>query len=119
MNVDTSPEESLAQIHHIAITVDDIAAAVAWYRAHFPCQMLYEDATWGLLQFGNIKLAFVTQAQHPSHIAFEKAEGELAEFGPVKPHRDGTQSTYIQDPSGNSVELIYDPSTGYTARNSH
>jgi hypothetical protein len=29
-----------------------------------------------------------------------------AEHGPLKTHRDGTRSVYVQDPAGNSVELL-------------
>ena len=48
----------------------------------------------------NIKLALVTEDEHPYHIAFEVDEVE------GKKHRDGSVSKYIEDPSGNKIELI-------------
>ena len=61
---------------------------------------IYEDDTWAFLQFDNIKLALVTEDEHPYHIAFEVDEVE------GKKHRDGSVSKYIEDPSGNKIELI-------------
>ncbi|MDZ4821786.1 MAG: VOC family protein [Planctomycetota bacterium] len=94
----------LDAMHHVAIAVDDIAAAIEWYRANFRCEVAYQDATWGMLTFSNMQLALVTKSQHPPHIAFSSTQAE--KFGPLKAHRDGTRSTYIADPSGNPVEIM-------------
>ena len=61
---------------------------------------IYEDNTWAMLQFDNIKLALVVEDEHPYHIAFEVDEVD------GKTHRDGSVSKYIDDPSGNKIELI-------------
>jgi catechol 2,3-dioxygenase-like lactoylglutathione lyase family enzyme len=96
--------QPLDPIHHIAVSVRDVKEAVAWYRNHFACSVSYQDDSWALLDFANIKLALVIPAQHPPHIAFVSAEAE--KYGKLKPHRDGTRSVYIADPTGNSVEIL-------------
>ena len=94
----------LDPIDHIAISVDDIQGAVDWYRQHFNCQVTYQDETWAFIKFANIKLALVMPEQHPPHIAFISETAES--FGVLKKHRDGTKSVYINDPAGNSLEIM-------------
>jgi catechol 2,3-dioxygenase-like lactoylglutathione lyase family enzyme len=95
---------ALDSLDHIAIPVEDIAAAVDWYKREFRCQVTYQDDTWAFLKFGNIKLALVIPSQHPAHIAFVSPEAE--KHGQLKAHRDGTRSIYVKDPSGNSIEIM-------------
>ena len=90
----------MKSIDHIAIQVDNIKESVAWYHDNYGCKILYSDHTWAFLQFDNIKLALVTEDEHPYHIAFEVDEVD------GKKHRDGSVSKYINDPSGNKIELI-------------
>lgn len=92
------------RLHHIALTVPDIAQALAWYRGQFEVETIYEDRTWAMLRFGNIDLALVVPGQHPPHIAIERPNAEM--FGPLKHHRDGTASVYVQDPFGNVIEVM-------------
>ncbi|CAK8992350.1 Uncharacterized protein At5g50100 [Durusdinium trenchii] len=99
---------SLDGVHHIAISVEDIASSVDWYRDKFRCEVTYQDDTWAMLQFGNVGLALVLPNQHPPHIGF--VTQSALEHGNLKTHRDGTRSVYISDPSGNAVELL-DPSS--------
>ncbi|MFZ9035332.1 MAG: VOC family protein [Francisellaceae bacterium] len=96
--------QKLDTIDHVAIRVDDLTETVAWYRRMFNCNTIYEDDTWAIVEFANIKLAFVIKEQHPPHLAFYKADA--ADFGRLKKHRDDSISTYVKDPSGNFVELI-------------
>jgi len=98
------PTKALDSLHHVAISVQNIAESVAWYTSHFHCKIAYQDATWALLTFANTQLALVIPEQHPPHLAF--THPDAAKFGPLKTHRDGTRSTYISDPSGNSVEIM-------------
>jgi catechol 2,3-dioxygenase-like lactoylglutathione lyase family enzyme len=91
-------------IDHIAISVRDIKQTVDWYRQRFNCTVKYADDTWAYLEFANIRLALVVAEQHPSHIAFVVEGAE--QYGDLKTHRDGTRSVYIEDPAGNSVELL-------------
>lgn len=96
--------EDFDRIDHIAIPVRDVAEAVDWYRQTFRCRIAYQDATWALLEFGNVRLALVIPSQHPAHLGFSSPRAES--FGPLKTHRDGTRSCYIQDPAGNTVEIL-------------
>ena len=98
--------EPLDSIHHVAVSVQDVAASVRWYTEKFRCRVSYQDETWALLQFENASLALVIAEQHPPHLAFESPHAE--QFGPLTPHRDGTRSIYIRDPAGNSVEVLQD-----------
>ena len=98
------PVKPLDALHHVAISVRDIAEAVTWYTANFHCTLAYQDTTWALLNFANTQLALVIPEQHPPHIAF--SHPDAAKFGPLKAHRDGTRSTYISDPAGNPVEIM-------------
>ena len=93
----------MKKIDHIAIVVNDIKESVAYYVDNYDCMILHCDESWGYLQFDNIKLALVLKDEHPPHIAFEVdgVEG--------KTHRDGSVSKYIDDPSGNKIELIEYP----------
>jgi len=91
-------------IDHIAIPVKNITRVVEWYKTRFTCELIYQDDTWAMLRFGNIKLAFVLPAQHPPHLGFFRSDADA--FGTLKTHRDGTRSTYIQDSEGNSVEIL-------------
>jgi catechol 2,3-dioxygenase-like lactoylglutathione lyase family enzyme len=83
----------MTQIHHIALHVNDVAAAVSWYRGAFDCRIAYQDQTWAMLDFENVSLALVTRGQHPPHIAVADARAER--FGRLSAHRDGTRSVYI------------------------
>jgi catechol 2,3-dioxygenase-like lactoylglutathione lyase family enzyme len=94
----------LDSIDHVAIPVGDIASSVEWYRRSFHCEIRYQDDTWALLEFKNVRLALVIPSQHPAHLGLVSAHAE--KFGPLKTHRDGTRSVYINDPSGNSVEIL-------------
>ena len=98
----------LDSIHHIAVSVNDIASAVDWYRATFACEIEYQDDTWAMLKFANASLALVLPHQHPPHIGFATPKAES--YGELKTHRDGTRSIYISDSAGNAVELM-DPAS--------
>lgn len=97
-------ERPLDSIHHVAIVVLDIAESVKWYRETFRCEVTYQDETWAMLKFANLSMALVVPHQHPWHLGFVTPRAH--EYGQLKKHRDGTESTYISDPSGNAVELL-------------
>ncbi len=103
------------QFDHVAQQVPDIAAAVTWWQRTVPgTKVLYCDETWGLIEAGGAKIAFVTPDQHPDHLAFKVASTELerlaAEHGAeIALHRDGTRSFYAQAPGGHDVEVIAYP----------
>ncbi|MDX2504728.1 MAG: VOC family protein [Gammaproteobacteria bacterium] len=94
----------LDTIDHIAITVTDIKVSVDWYLRQYHCQVLYQDNTWALLEYHNIKLALVIDREHPPHFAIISETPE--QYGPLTKHRDRSQSVYIEDPDGNHIEMI-------------
>lgn len=94
----------LDAIHHVAITVGNVAEAVEWYSSRFRCRVAYHDETWALLKFANTSLALVGGGLHPPHIGLMLPQADR--FGSLKTHRDGIQYVYINDPSGNTVEVL-------------
>lgn len=102
------------ELDHVAVQTDDVPASVEYYVENFAAEVLYEDATWAFLKVGQGKLALVTPSQHPAHVALRVDEGTLdaaaAQAGlTVDRHRDGTTGIYVNDPSGNVIELICYP----------
>lgn len=94
----------LDTLHHVAIPVADIGAACSWYQQRFGCRVEYQDQSWALLAFANLRLALVMPGQHPPHFAITRPDA--ASFGPLTEHRDGTRSVYLRDPWGNAVEVL-------------
>ena len=99
-----SATDTLDSMDHIAIVVNNVKESVAWYADRFQCRIDYQDDTWALLSFANIRLALVTQGQHAAHIGFKRPDAEM--FGALKTHRDGTRYVYLEDPKGNVVEIL-------------
>lgn len=99
-----SEVDLLDSIDHFAIPVMNVAEAVEWYGRVFRCSVTYQDETWALLNFANTRLALIKPEQHPAHIGF--VSDNAADFGELKTHRDGSQSCYVRDPSGNAVEIM-------------
>jgi catechol 2,3-dioxygenase-like lactoylglutathione lyase family enzyme len=100
---------------HVAQRVPDIDAALDWWRRMVPgAVVLYADDTWGLLQAGGARLAFVMEEEHPDHLAFKVSGEELerlaAEQGAaIAVHRDASRSFYVEAPGGHRVEVIAYP----------
>ena len=98
-----SDEKKLDTLHHTALRVKNVKETVDWYTRRFRCVVEYQDATWAMLAFENVRLAFVLAEQHPPHIAIV---GDPAAFGEPTIHRDGTSSVYVKDPNNNNVEIL-------------
>jgi catechol 2,3-dioxygenase-like lactoylglutathione lyase family enzyme len=101
--VDVEKKMGLDTLHHAALRVRDVKEAVEWYTQRFRCRLEYQDSTWAILAFDNVRLAFVLQEQHPPHIAIV---GDPTAYGAAQGHRDGTSSVYLKDPDGNNVEIL-------------
>ena len=91
-------------IDHLAICTDDIAKSVTWYIDNFNCNILYQDKSWAMLEFDNVKLALVLPDQHPFHFAILKDDVES--YAEPVTHRDGSVSVYVKDRSGNNIEIL-------------
>jgi hypothetical protein len=94
----------LDKIDHIAIQVNNIEESISWYESKFNCKRLYADESWGLIQFGNIKLALVINSQHPNHFAV--IDDLIYLDSDSEKHRDGSVSKYITDKDNNIIELL-------------
>lgn len=106
------------QFDHVAQQVPDIAAALAWWQAAIPgATVLYADDSWGLIEAGGAKLAFVVTGEHPPHVAFRVEAAQLERLAAlhaaqISTHRDATRSFYLDAPGGQHVELIAYPDEG-------
>ena len=102
------------ELDHVAIQTDDVSASTKYYVQNFGAEILYVDETWAFLKVGQGKLALVTPSQHPPHVALRVDESTLEAAAtragkPIDAHRDGTKGIYVDDPSGNAIELICYP----------
>ena len=97
---------------HVAVVSNNIKESVSWYVDNWKAEVLYQDETWGLIQLGESKIAFVSAHQHPAHICFEINADFIAKNlndKTFKAHRDGSTSCYVRDPDGNFLEFLYWP----------
>lgn len=102
------------ELDHVAVQTTDIPGTLNYYVEHFGAEVLYADTTWAFLRVGQGKLALVKPEQHPPHVALRvdlpTLEAAAAKAGKaIDRHRDGTQGIYVQDPAGNTLELIHYP----------
>ena len=100
---ETKAKLQLDTVDHVAVSVKNVQETVDWYSKNFDCTVKFQDETWALVEFANIRLAFVLPEQHPPHLALL---GDPAQYGQPKTHRDGTRSVYLKDPSGNDIEIL-------------
>jgi catechol 2,3-dioxygenase-like lactoylglutathione lyase family enzyme len=100
---------------HVAQPVPDIAAALAWWQRTVPgARVVHADETWGLLEAGGARLAFVVAEEHPQHLAFSVSDAELARLAQehgaeIAVHRDGSRSFYLAAPGDGRLEVIAYP----------
>ena len=100
------------QFDHVAQQVSDIRAALDWWQRMIPgATVVYADDTWALIEAAGARLAFVMADEHPDHLAFKVAPGELERLAAehaasIATHRDGSRSFYLDAPGGKGVEVI-------------
>jgi catechol 2,3-dioxygenase-like lactoylglutathione lyase family enzyme len=103
------------QFDHVALLVPDIAAALDWWQRTVPdARVVYADESWGLLEAGGARLAFVTEGEHPQHVAFKVSGAELERLAgdqgaEIALHRDGSRSFYLATPGEGHLEVISYP----------
>lgn len=105
-----------APLDHVAVFSRDMQTDINFYsRLGFRLETLYHD--WAMLRDGDGRgIALLSPTgKHPQHFgmridSLEELE-RLAEEHQrvVAPHRDGTVSAYLEDPSGNEIEIVYYP----------
>jgi len=92
------------KIDHVAIQTEDIDKSVKWFLKKFKCDVKYQDKTWAMLEFENMKIALVLPDQHPPHIAITC--DDIEKHGKPGKHRDGSDFLYIEGLDENIFELI-------------
>lgn len=103
------------QFDHVAQPVSDIAAALQWWQRTVPgARVLYADDTWGLLEAGGARLAFVMAEEHPHHLAFKVSGAELESLATehhaeIAVHRDASRSFYLEAPGDGRLEVVAYP----------
>ncbi len=96
---------SIQGLDHVALTVTDLQKCIDWYVENLGASIDYSDDTWAMLDISGIKVALTIPQQHPPHIAF--TVDNVDKLGPdPKRHRDGSYFRYVNDPEGNTIELI-------------
>lgn len=99
---------SVQKLDHIAINVTDLLTSIEWYTENVGATIDYSDESWAMLDIAGVKLAMTVPEQHPPHIAFTVSDISCLGSKPRK-HRDGSYFRYVNDPEGNTIELIYWP----------
>jgi catechol 2,3-dioxygenase-like lactoylglutathione lyase family enzyme len=126
----------LLGLWHVALRVKSLAVSRAFYQDIIGMQVVWEPDVDNLyLSLGSDNLALHVsperssgpmQTSSPSssldHIGFIAASKEdvdlmakrMEQFGvpivqPIRCHRDGSYSFYIDDPDGNHVQILYEP----------
>jgi catechol 2,3-dioxygenase-like lactoylglutathione lyase family enzyme len=94
-------------LDHVAIKVSNIKQSIAWYLENYKdAHEIYSDMSWGMIEIGDIKIAFVIDDTHPPHIGIRQHTC-IPEY--AKQHRDGSYYVYEKDPDGNVIEKIWWP----------
>ncbi len=112
----------LKRIGHVAICVEDIAAAAEFYQG-LGMQLVWQDADWAYLKAGKDGLAllspsyeqagphfgFVFSDRATVDTAYDQLKAQGVKVTDIHEHRDGTASFYGRDPFGNWFEYLYEP----------
>ena len=115
------------RLGHVAIRVEDMDRAVAFY-SRLGMEMVWNADDWCYMEAAKSRdgLALLGpnyKAAGP-HFAFhfrDRAEVDAVHdqlkdagvaVGAVHDHRDGTASFYLRDPEGNWLEMLYEPPGG-------
>ena len=112
----------LQRLGHVAICVNDIEKAAAFYQ-HLGMELAWKDSDWAYLKAGKDGLAllspnyeqagphfgFVFDDRSSVDTAYERLKEEGVRVSEIHEHRDGTASFYARDPDGNWFEYLYEP----------
>jgi len=99
-----------SHIDHIAVRVDDLNVAEAFYTQNLDGKVSFRDKFYIRMQLNNTNLALIDKKHydHP-HFAVIISQKEALPLykGTVVEHRDGTIGVYVEDPFGNYLEYIW------------
>ena len=97
-------------LDHIALVVDDLEEAAAWYTEHCGGEVTHKQDTYYRLQLENTCIALLLSSHAPNRphtaVLVECLEDLPKEKGQYVQHRDGTHGVYVTDPWGNHLEYI-------------
>ncbi|MGA7178629.1 MAG: hypothetical protein WBX11_03440 [Thiobacillaceae bacterium] len=96
------------RIRHIALQVNDIPLAVAWYQREFNCRVHSQNATCAQITVENLSLTLVGPGQHSKQIGPLGADANRSAV--LRPPGDGTASVHFRAP-WDSAQQILDRST--------
>ncbi len=118
---------SVQRLGHIAIRVQDIDRAIAFYLS-IGMRVVWRDRDWSYLEAGPGRdgLALLGPGYKAAgpHFAFHfsnkdevnalhtQLQLDGVEVGDIHEHRDGTASFYLKDSEGNWLEMLYAPPGG-------
>ena len=96
-------------IDHIALLVDDLEIAQAWYEKKLEAICEYSDSFYRRMRFKNTTVALISKHRYSyNHIGiFTECKEDLPQDGERVEHRDGTIGVYTFDPDGNCIEHIW------------
>ncbi|MCC5898971.1 MAG: VOC family protein [Phormidium sp. GEM2.Bin31] len=112
----------LKRLGHVAICVQDIAKAAAFYE-NLGMTLVWKDTDWAYLKAGEDGLAllspnydqagphfgFIFGDRHEMESAYSQLKADGVHVSEVHEHRDGTASFYGRDLDGNWFEYLYEP----------
>ncbi|MFP4220833.1 MAG: VOC family protein [Phormidium sp.] len=112
----------LKRLGHVAICVQDIPKAAAFYE-NLGMTLVWKDRDWAYLKAGEDGLAllspnydqagphfgFVFGDRREMESAYSQLKADGVHVSEVHEHRDGTASFYGRDLDGNWFEYLYEP----------
>ena len=119
---------SVQRLGHVAIRVQDMARAVAFYTG-LGMRMVWEADDWCYLEAGEGRdglacwgrttrrlgppLRVPLRDRAHVDVVHQQLKDQGVHVGAVHDHRDGTASFYFRDPEGNWLEMLYEPLEGF------
>ena len=99
-----------SKIDHIAVIVDDLDVAEAWYTEKLKGLVTFRDQKYTRIRLHNVNIALIHKDHYsdPHFAVLVKNKEDLpVEDGLLVYHRDGTIGVYVEDPFGNYLEYIW------------
>ena len=97
-------------LHHVAISVTDIAKAVEWFRTRLDCRVAYQDDTWAWSSSPTWGSRW--SCPRSTRRTWGSCAPTRSRSARSRAHRDGTRSTYLAGPDGNVIEIVDKASVG-------
>lgn len=96
-----------ARLVRVTLPVDDVAAAVRWYRDVFGCRLVRDEPLAAVVALGDVELHFVARGLEPAGLTILR--DRVADLGPGELRPDGTRALRLVDPWGNAIEVVDGP----------